>query len=226
MYQSHNDASIIRPCIQNNTYFHRMDLLSGLLIWIDKLVSHVHNSLIPQLRTPSHQLELEIGTNAQKPMEEQRCQLFHRGVEFEEHYVCHCGLQYIRQSQCVVQLGHEHLDHGIITENNFGHYHPIPKVIHSLHNLFILKQPMLETFRRQKFQSMFRILHSQIHRFYSTICFIVFILVCCSQRQEKFSHQLEIQADMHTPLWRKEFANCVINSGIQRTLCLSLQYFL
>ena len=43
---------------------------------------------IGQLQTSSHQLD-EVGRYAQLPLEERIYQLFHEGVEAEEHYVCH-----------------------------------------------------------------------------------------------------------------------------------------
>ena len=48
----------------------------------------VLHSMIGQLQTSSHQLEIEIGRYAQIPLEESICQLCHQGVEYDERYIC------------------------------------------------------------------------------------------------------------------------------------------
>ena len=47
-----------------------------------------------QLRTSSHQLQIEVCRYTRLPLEERICQLCHQGVESEEHYVCHCSVFY------------------------------------------------------------------------------------------------------------------------------------
>ena len=51
-------------------------------------------SVIGQLRTSSHQLQIEVRRYTRLPLEERICQLCHQGVESEEHYVCHCSVFY------------------------------------------------------------------------------------------------------------------------------------
>ncbi len=75
--------------------------------YMDTHLSHALRTVIGQLRTSSHQLEIEKGRYAGKPMAERICQLCHREVESEEHYVCHCSVFYeIRgRYHCLFQNG-------------------------------------------------------------------------------------------------------------------------
>ena len=61
---------------------------------MDIHLSYVLCSVIGQLQTYSHQLEIERGRDAQIPLEERICQLCHQGVGYEEHYVCNCSVFY------------------------------------------------------------------------------------------------------------------------------------
>ena len=56
---------------------------------MDIHLSYALRSVIGQLRTSSHQLEIEVGRYTRIPLEFCFCQLCHQGVESEEHYVCH-----------------------------------------------------------------------------------------------------------------------------------------
>ena len=55
-------------------------------------LSYPLRSVIGQLQTSSHQLEIEVGRYARIPLEERICQLCNQGVESEEHYVCECSV--------------------------------------------------------------------------------------------------------------------------------------
>ena len=55
--------------------------------YMDIHLSYVLRSVIGQLRTSSHQLQIEVGRYTRLPLEERICQLCHEGVESEEHYV-------------------------------------------------------------------------------------------------------------------------------------------
>ena len=57
---------------------------------MDIHLSYAFHNMIEQLRTSSHQLDIDVGRYAQIPLEEKTFQLCQQGVEFEEHYVCHC----------------------------------------------------------------------------------------------------------------------------------------
>ena len=50
-------------------------------------LSYVQRHMIGQLRTSSHQIEIEVVRYTQIPLEERIRQLYHPGVESEEHYV-------------------------------------------------------------------------------------------------------------------------------------------
>ena len=52
-------------------------------------LSYVLHSVIGQLRTSSHRLEIEVGRYTRIPLEERICQLCHQGLESDEQYVCH-----------------------------------------------------------------------------------------------------------------------------------------
>ena len=62
--------------------------------YMDIHLSYVLRSVIGQLRTSSHQLQIEVSRYTRLPLEERICQLCHQGVESEEHYVCHCSVFY------------------------------------------------------------------------------------------------------------------------------------
>ena len=74
-----------------------MALEDGFIIqppYMDIHLSYALRSVIGQLRTSSHQLEIEVGRYTRIPVEERICQLCHQEVESEEHYVCHCSVFY------------------------------------------------------------------------------------------------------------------------------------
>ena len=62
--------------------------------YIDIHLSYALRSVIVQLRTSSHQLEIEVDRYARKLLGERICQLCRQGVESKEHYVCHCNVFY------------------------------------------------------------------------------------------------------------------------------------
>ena len=62
--------------------------------YMDIHLSYTLRNVIGQLRTLSHQLEIEVGRYTWIPLEERICQLCHQGVESEEHYLCHCSVFY------------------------------------------------------------------------------------------------------------------------------------
>ena len=63
--------------------------------YMDIHLSCVLPSVIGHLRTSSHQLEIEVCKYARIPLEERiKCQLYHQGVESEDHYVCHYSVFY------------------------------------------------------------------------------------------------------------------------------------
>ena len=57
--------------------------------YVDIHLSYPLHSVIGQLRTSSHQLEIEVGRYARIPLEERIRQLCHQGVTSEEHDVYH-----------------------------------------------------------------------------------------------------------------------------------------
>ena len=58
--------------------------------YMDTHLSHALRTVVDQIRTTSHQLEIETGRYTRKFMEEQIDQLCHQDVELKEHYVCYC----------------------------------------------------------------------------------------------------------------------------------------
>ena len=77
--------------IQDSFYITSED---GFIIrpsYMDIHLSYALRSVIGQLRTSSHQLQIEVGRYTWLPLEERICQLCHQGVESKEHYVCHCS---------------------------------------------------------------------------------------------------------------------------------------
>ena len=62
--------------------------------YMDIHLSYALRSVIGQLRTSSHQLQIGVGRYTRLPLDERICQLCHQGVEFEEHYVCHYSVFY------------------------------------------------------------------------------------------------------------------------------------
>ena len=52
--------------------------------YMDIHLSYVLHSAIGQLRTSSHQLQIEVGRYKRRPLEERLCQLCHQGVESVE----------------------------------------------------------------------------------------------------------------------------------------------
>ena len=69
-----------------------IDLLTGLFIWMDRHLSRAHCCVTDQRKTSSHQLQIETGKYAHKPMEEWIWQLCHWRMELEECYDFHCGV--------------------------------------------------------------------------------------------------------------------------------------
>ena len=61
---------------------------------MDINLSYALRSVIGQLQSSSHQLEIEVGWHALILLEERICQLRHQGLESEEHYVCHSSVSY------------------------------------------------------------------------------------------------------------------------------------
>ena len=60
--------------------------------YMDTHLSYALRSVIGQLWTSSHQLEIEVSRYTLIPLEERFCQLCHQGVESEENYICHCNV--------------------------------------------------------------------------------------------------------------------------------------
>ena len=70
-------------------------------------LSQALHNVISQLRTSSHQIEIEVGRYARMPLEERICQLYHQGAESQERYVCQCSVFYeIRERyHCLFKQG-------------------------------------------------------------------------------------------------------------------------
>ena len=62
--------------------------------YMDKHLSNVLRNVIGQLRTSSHQLEIEVSIYARIPLEWRICQLCDQGLKSKEHYVCHYSVFY------------------------------------------------------------------------------------------------------------------------------------
>ena len=82
----------------------------GFIIWppyLDIHLSYALRSVIGQLWTSSHQLELEVGRYTQIPLEERICWLCHQGVESKEQYVYHCSVFYENRGRyhCLFKQG-------------------------------------------------------------------------------------------------------------------------
>ena len=58
--------------------------------YMDTHLSWGMRSAIEQLRTSSHQLEIEAGRATHTPREERLCRICREEVEDEEHYTCRC----------------------------------------------------------------------------------------------------------------------------------------
>ena len=76
--------------LQDTFYEHQMiDSSSGHLIW-----TYIYPIRVAQCdRAVANfitSISNEVGRYAQIPLEEKTFQLCQQGVEFEEHYVCHC----------------------------------------------------------------------------------------------------------------------------------------
>ncbi|KAH7434041.1 hypothetical protein KP509_07G098200 [Ceratopteris richardii] len=62
--------------------------------YMDTHQSHALRCAIGQLRTSSHQLEIEIGRFRGVPSDSKICRLCHLEPETELHYICHCTVYY------------------------------------------------------------------------------------------------------------------------------------
>eukprot|EP00250_Pteridium_aquilinum_P019422 c24426_g1_i1 orf=1306-2640(+) len=62
--------------------------------YMDTHLSHALRCAIGQIRTSSHQLEIETGRYRGIPPEERICQMCHTEPETEEHYICRCTVYY------------------------------------------------------------------------------------------------------------------------------------
>ena len=78
-------------------------LEEGFIIKPSYMDIHLYYALfnvIGQQWNSSHPLEIEVGRYAQIPQEERICLMYHQGMEFGEHYICHCTIFYeIRRRQ-------------------------------------------------------------------------------------------------------------------------------
>ena len=63
-----------------------------IVYFLLKHLSYALHSVIGQLQTSSHQLEIVVGRYTQIFLEERICQSCHEGVESEEHYVCYSSI--------------------------------------------------------------------------------------------------------------------------------------
>ncbi|KAH7292489.1 hypothetical protein KP509_29G071000 [Ceratopteris richardii] len=62
--------------------------------YMDTHLSHALRCAIGQLRTSSHQLEIETGRFRGVPANNRICRLCHLEPETELHYICHCTVYY------------------------------------------------------------------------------------------------------------------------------------
>ena len=62
--------------------------------YMDTHLSHELRCVIGQMRTSSHQLEIETGRCRGVPTEARICQLCHIEPETELHHICHCPVYY------------------------------------------------------------------------------------------------------------------------------------
>ncbi|KAI5070875.1 hypothetical protein GOP47_0015218 [Adiantum capillus-veneris] len=69
----------------------------GFVVWpkyMDSHLSHGLQCVIGQLRTSSHQLQIETSRYTSTPAEERVCELCDIEPETEEHYICRCLVYY------------------------------------------------------------------------------------------------------------------------------------
>ena len=80
--------------------------------YMDTHMSHGLRCAIGQIRTSSHQLEIETGRFRGIPPESRICRLCNREPETELHYICHCTVYYEIQGRfhCVFREGFGPLD--------------------------------------------------------------------------------------------------------------------
>lgn len=99
--------------------FYREHLLQltadGFIIrssYMDTHLSHGLRCAIGQIRTSSHQLEIETGKFREIPANSRICRLCHAEPETELHYICHCTVYYeIRgRFHCLFREGFGPLD--------------------------------------------------------------------------------------------------------------------
>ena len=62
--------------------------------YMDSHLSHGLRCVIGQMRTSSHQLEIETGRFRGIPAKDRTCQLCHREPETELHFIYHCPVYY------------------------------------------------------------------------------------------------------------------------------------